>query len=308
MESDYDYMHYRKLLLVPGSGWALSTLPGLDHAETLTYAYLVKQGYTAIKIRPNQKFDPKTKAQLNALRITTSLIKTGVPDFLAWKGNRILFIEVKGGKAPLSNVQLSWISAFSDVYDILSLKVKLDETDLLAKLNQVATEGAIIDRDTKTVETLDNLQDVDSNRRLAIDPELEPFAPKEIDLKKEEQRAYYHLIAMEYSDTVIEDAKSKLKIILKDKNPDRYKEAYHILREALDKSKKISDEHREKIKRILSGVIPSDNLNKIIKRRSEENNAMAKIYLKSKKEDNVEIQVKTGLQLSEESNDKTDDS
>lgn len=297
-------MHYRKTLLVPGSGWAIPPSSGLDHAETLTYVYLVKQGYTAVKIRPNQKFDPKMKAQLNALHITTSLIKTGVPDFLAWKGNRIIFVEVKGGKAPLSDSQLSWIAAFSDVYDILSLKVRLDDTDLLVKLNQMATEGAIIDRDSKTVETLDDLQDLESNRSAANYPQLEPFAPREINLEKEERRAYYHLIAMEYSDAVIEEAKSKLKIILKGKNPDRYKEAYQVLRAALDKSKKISDEHREKIKHILSGVIPSDHLNNIIKKRSEENKAMTKIYLKSEKEDDIEISVKTGLQLKEESDSK----
>ncbi len=89
---------------------------------------------------------------------------------------------------------------------------------------------------------------------------------------------------MEYSDAVIEDAKTKLSVLLgpRNKNPDRYKETYNLIRSTLDKSQKLTIEHREKAKVMISGTISEKRLDYILKKRMKENQSLVKIYLKKR--------------------------
>ncbi|MEM4067432.1 MAG: VRR-NUC domain-containing protein [Candidatus Micrarchaeaceae archaeon] len=306
-------MRYSKILLIPGGGWTVKPINGLNHTETMTYLYLVKQGYKAIKLSPNRELSPEQKSELTAINIPTSIIKPGVPDFVCWKGKKVLFVEVKGGKVGLSQAQANWIEAFSDIYDILTLRVKFDEKDYLKSKGLTAIEGVIIDRYTSKVETLDNLEYIESGTKIANpiwgEEDLAATIPKtkNINPEKTEEWVYYHLIAMEYSDAVIEDAKAKISTLLspKNKDPEKYKEAYKILRDAIDKSQKLLIEHREKAKTRISGDISENRLYYILKKRVSENQSLEKIYLKKEKA-KTEIKFKTGLELLNEAETKED--
>lgn len=302
-------MYYRKILLIPGQGWTTKPIAHLDRFETLVYSYLIEQGYGAIKLESGRKLNAKEKLVLKDLNISTSIIKAGVPDFICWKKNKVLFVEVKSGKSQLTEVQESWAQAFSDVYDILVLRVRLDSKDYLVNHGLLSTKGVIIDGYTSTPETLDALRDrtnvINHYNNVWNGEELKPLMVKSQEDRGEDAsaEALYHIIAMEYSDSIIERAKSKLAVLLntKNKDSDKYKDAYRLLKNAVEKSQRISKEHREKAKQTLSSALPQNRLNNIIKRRTQENKSMTKIYLENNDNEDADIIVKTGLQLKEES-------
>ncbi len=74
-------------------------------------------------------------------------------------------MEVKGGKAGLSEAQRDWVEAFSDIYEVLMLRAKFDESEYLKDKKYYSIEGAILDRCTGNVETLDNLREVESDTK-----------------------------------------------------------------------------------------------------------------------------------------------
>ncbi len=68
-------MRYSKILLIPGEGWATKPMNGMDHAETMTYLYLIKQGYKAMKLNPSKKLTQEQKLELAEINIPTSIIR-----------------------------------------------------------------------------------------------------------------------------------------------------------------------------------------------------------------------------------------
>ncbi len=305
-------MRYSKILLIPGEGWVVTPLHGMNHTETITYNYVAKNGWVAIKLNPNSKLNAEHRTQIANLNIPISIIKPGIPDFICWKNGKIIFIEVKGGQLGLSQVQIDWAEAFSDIYSILVLRVKLDEKEYLKKNGLFSIEGAIIDRNTSNVETLDNLQDekhISKVPNLIWGPDdLAAAIPatQNINPEKAEEWVYYHLIAMEYADAVMEDAKSKLNQLLsiKNKNPEKYKEAYILLRNAIEKYQRLLISQREKAKTRIANTISEKRKNYILKKRLKENRSLGNIYLKNEENgENFEIQFKTGLEILNDAKD-----
>ena len=120
----------------------------------------------------------------------------------------------------------------------------------------------------------------------------------EEDREKLIELIYYHLVAINYSDSIIESVKTKLNLILnpKNKNPEKYKEAYELLRKAIEKSQGNSREHREKAKLHLSKLLPEERLLYQKKRRDAENASLVRTHLNSPDE-NIAIEFKSADQL-----------
>lgn len=309
-------MYYRKILLIPGEGWSVENTEGLDHYETLVYNHLIKNGYAVKKLDCRRKLNPKDESELREQLISPSLIIPGVPDFVCWKNDKLIFVEVKGGKSQLSEVQRAWVEAFSDEYDILLLRARLDKKDYLKTHNKFAVEGALIDGYTNTFETLNNLQDIRSDYNIPNgmwgDEEIELAISGLKDIKPEKawEWTYYHLVAMEYPDWIIEDAKARINILLgsKNKNPTSYKKAYELLRASLERAQTLYKEHREKAERQLSGVIPKEKVDAVLKRRLAENKSLIRIRQKSKPAEDFEIKFKTGTELLDSNQNKDSES
>ena len=104
---------------------------------------------------------------------------------------------------------------------------------------------------------------------------------------------------MEYPDWIIEDAKARANILLgpKNKSPTSYKNAYELLRASIEKAQTLYKEHREKAERQLSGIIPKEKVDGVLKRRLAENKSLVRIRQKPKPTEDFEIKFKTGAEL-----------
>jgi hypothetical protein len=118
------------------------------------------------------------------------------------------------------------------------------------------------------------------------------------DPKKVMELVYYHLIAMDYSNAIIDKTKEKVSIVLspKNKNPEKYKVAYDLIKNALEKSQRCNNEHKEKAKQHICKSVLAENLAKIERKRKIENDSLVRAHLNEKEKD-LEIEFKTANQL-----------
>lgn len=107
---------------------------------------------------------------------------------------------------------------------------------------------------------------------------------------KEAEWAYYHLIAMEYPESLIAEARAKITPILANrKNKDRYRAAYVLLAACVVKSEGLFKIHKDKAMEHIETLLAAEKAVEVSRKRRAETAALVRMRSTSTEEDDIKF-------------------